>query len=371
MRLASYNLENLFARAKALNTETWDEGRAALDAFSRLNTLFRRPNYSARDKTQILKHLETLDLLRSDEGPLALLRRNRGQLIRRPRNGDPEITADGRTDWIGWIELKKEPVTETATLNTARIIGLVQADILAVVEAEDRVSLSHFNAQVLPQVQATPYRHVMLIDGNDDRGIDVGLLTTRPHPIASITSHIDDRNKDGTRIFSRDCPEYAVTLPSGRTLWVLVNHFKSKGHGSPAENDAKRTAQAARARALGDALLDRNEPLVAIVGDLNDTPDRPPLQPLLGDASRFRDSFAHPSFEPDGRPGTFGNATKSQRLDYILLSPELWDRTTRAGIERRGVWGGKNGTLWPVLDTMTKAVDAASDHAALWVDLDL
>jgi hypothetical protein len=33
------------------------------------------------------------------------------------------------------------------------------------------------------------------------------------------------------------------------------------------------------------------------------------------------------------------------------------------------MWGGVNGTLWPRFDELTSADQAASDHAALWVDL--
>lgn len=36
-----------------------------------------------------------------------------------------------------------------------------------------------------------------------------------------------------------------------------------------------------------------------------------------------------------------------------------------------GVWGGKNGTLFPNYLEMTKASEAASDHAAVWADLDV
>jgi hypothetical protein len=35
------------------------------------------------------------------------------------------------------------------------------------------------------------------------------------------------------------------------------------------------------------------------------------------------------------------------------------------------VWGGVNGTLFPCYDEMKKAVDAASDHAAIWAEIDL
>ena len=44
---------------------------------------------------------------------------------------------------------------------------------------------------------------------------------------------------------------------------------------------------------------------------------------------------------------------------------------TDGGIFRKGVWGGKNGTLWEHYPDMTKAAEAASDHAAIWADIAL
>ena len=46
----------------------------------------------------------------------------------------------------------------------------------------------------------------------------------------------------------------------------------------------------------------------------------------------------HEKFVGDDRPGTHGNGTKSGKLDYILMSPELAKKAKRGGIERRGVW---------------------------------
>jgi endonuclease/exonuclease/phosphatase family metal-dependent hydrolase len=108
-----------------------------------------------------------------------------------------------------------------------------------------------------------------------------------------------------------------------------------------------------------------------VAGDFNDTPDAAPLVPLLASGSDLRDISTHPSFDDGGRPGTYGNGTKSGKIDYILLSPVLFDRVKGGGIDRRGVWGGKNGTLWPHFPEITKASQAASDHAAIWADLDL
>jgi hypothetical protein len=63
---------------------------------------------------------------------------------------------------------------------------------------------------------------------------------------------------------------------------------------------------------------------IAVVGDFNDTPDSNPLKPLLAEGSTLRDIFEHPNFQNDGHPGTFGSATKSNKIDYILLLPELF-----------------------------------------------
>jgi endonuclease/exonuclease/phosphatase family metal-dependent hydrolase len=253
------------------------------------------------------------------------------------------------------------------------VIASLKADVLGVVEAEDRTTLRLFNQQLMPVVDAAPFDHVMLVDGNDDRGIDVGILTRKNYPIVSIRSHVDDRDAKGL-IFSRDCVEYEIELPGTRprrSLWVLVNHFKSKGFGKQSDNDARRQRQARRVRALYKSLLAQGQPLVAVLGDFNDTPDSDALAPLLRGRTAPRDISAFAAFDDGGRPGTHGNSTASSKIDYILLSPALFAAVQAAGIERRGMWGGQNGTLWPHFQQLASAKDAASDHAALWVDLAL
>jgi endonuclease/exonuclease/phosphatase family metal-dependent hydrolase len=381
MRIAAFNVENLFERARALNLDEWindpgsepsrwSAGRAALDAYSKLNALLRKERYTAADKTAIIKHLHALGLDKSDESRLVILRKNRGSLLKRPRSGGIEIVASGRDDWIGWLELKKEPVDEIATQNTARVLHEVNADVMVVVEAEHRISLCRFNEQVLESVGGTPYEHIMLIDGNDERGIDVGLLTRTSAAIESVRSHVDDRIGDLT-IFSRDCPEFHLRLDSGARLVVLANHFKSKGYGGAAQANARREAQARRVREIYQDLRATGHELVVIAGDLNDTPNSAPLEPLLGQGSDLQDISEHASFDDGGRPGTYGNGTKNNKIDYLLLSPALFAKVTAGGIDRRGVWGGKNGDLWPIFPEVRAPHQAASDHAAIWADVDL
>jgi hypothetical protein len=115
----------------------------------------------------------------------------------------------------------------------------------------------------------------------------------------AVRTHIHDGG--ATRIFSRDCPEFEVLLPDGTSLWVLGNHFKSKGYGNPAENDERRRRQAEAVADIYAHALPRS-PYVAVVGDLNDFPASAPLAALI-DATDLRDVMTHPSYA--GSPGTY------------------------------------------------------------------
>ena len=370
MRIASFNVENLFERAKAINAGASSEGRATLERHARINTLLGKSTYTDAIKAEIAQLLAELGLAEKDDGgEFALLRQNRGRLVKRPKAGGMEIVAAGRADWVGWVELKMEPVNEVATRHTAMVIKEVGAHVQAVVEADNRTSLRDFSRILLPAVKAASYEHVMLIDGNDDRGIDVGMLTSRGHEITGIRSHVEDSDDAGV-IFSRDCPEFTVTTPAGGEVVVLVNHLKSKGFGSAADSNAKRERQARRVAKIYRRLRDEGRNDVAVVGDFNDTPDSGPLRPLLG-ATDLLDISTHEAFVSDGRPGTFANGTKGNKIDYVLLSPSLFARVTGGGVFRKGVWGGKHGTLFPHFPSMVSAAQAASDHAAIFADVDV
>lgn len=370
MRLAVYNVENLFDRARVMNLEDWAAGKPVLDRFSELNALLGKAAYDQADKSRMGILMTELGLGKQDQGPFVLLRRNRSGLLNRPRTGPLTITADGRADWVGSLELRDEPVNHEAVLNTARVIHDVGADVLAVVEAESRPALAEFNRIMMPAVGGTPYRHVMVIDGNDPRGIDVGLMTGRDHRIGRMRSHVDDRDDGDRLIFSRDCPLFEVSTPGGQIITVLVNHLKSKGYGKPAESDARRQLQAARVADIYRELVAAGQTHVAVVGDLNDTPDSAALQPLLV-ATDLRDIATLPGHEDGGYPGTYDASAAGNKIDYILLSPALQARTRASGVFRKGMWPGARAKRWPAYSTIRKPMEAASDHAALWVDLDL
>ncbi|MEZ4901792.1 MAG: hypothetical protein R2822_08560 [Spirosomataceae bacterium] len=230
MKIASFNVENLFDRPKVFN-ETQAVSDQVNDQVTRLNNLLELDRYSEQDKAQIKALLIALGLERSDESTFVLLRQNRGKLLSRPTNKPIEVVADGREDWIGWLELKTAPVNQIAIRNTAQVLRDVDADVMVVIEAENRIALKQYSEIVLKSVEGHPYEEIMIIDGNDPRGIDVGVMTKNGFTIGRMQSHVHDKDVAGRLIFSRDCPEYLIKTPSGESIWVLPNHFKSKFGG--------------------------------------------------------------------------------------------------------------------------------------------
>lgn len=55
VRLATFNVENLFERAKALDATTWGEGEQVLAAYGRFTTLSAKTVYTDADKQHMLQ----------------------------------------------------------------------------------------------------------------------------------------------------------------------------------------------------------------------------------------------------------------------------------------------------------------------------
>jgi endonuclease/exonuclease/phosphatase family metal-dependent hydrolase len=381
VRIASYNVESLFARPKALNVSGGCSGRPILEAYKQVNALMAEATYTQAIKDTMIDLLLRLDVYyRNAHGAVrrrnaidpqwASLRTNRGAFDLEPDDSTRsiEIVAGGRTDWIGWVELQNEAVDELATRMTARVISELNADVLAVIEVEDRRSLARFNRELLGQ----RYDDVMLIDGNDERGIEVGIMTRPGFPIGAMRSHVKLADAVGT-IFSRDCPLYEVRTPGGATLHVLINHFQSQSGGG----DAKRARQAAAVRGLVDRMVGRDEHVI-VLGDLNEGPPTTGampanLAPLFERSGPLVSCYDLPGFATGTHEGTYDACSLRTRFDYILLSRSLERAFAGGAIVRRGLWGSQKARPegWVTYPEISAGHQSASNHAAVYVDLSL
>ena len=99
MRIGSYNVENLFNRARALDQRSWSVGRPALEAYAQICQLLEEPVYTDEVRGGIERQLRRLDLWTADAARFARLRQNRGRLLRRPRTGPVRIAVTGSAGW--------------------------------------------------------------------------------------------------------------------------------------------------------------------------------------------------------------------------------------------------------------------------------
>jgi endonuclease/exonuclease/phosphatase family metal-dependent hydrolase len=372
-RVASFNVENLFARPKVLNFQDKSIGDSILKRIGEFRKILKKTSYTTADKTKLVKEF-TEDASSNDpeKKPLSdyiLIREDRGsKLWKKTRTTITGVKASGIGDLDLTIEFKKAKYSETARENTAKVIKAVKADIACIVEADNRETLQRFDTELLN----SKYRYEMLIDGNDDRGIDVGMYSR--FPIGGIWTHIFD-GAGNSRTFSRDCPEFEIILPNGQSLYLLCNHLKSKGYdiGGNADNRRKRQSQA-----IADILkhYDLKNDLVVVAGDLNDTPDSGPLKPLM-DVSNLFDVLELEFGNDKGKRWTY-HFKSFEQIDYVLVSKPLKDAFLEAGVERRGIAKLKKLTeADPVVtdeieyDTVTSWTNQASDHGAVWAEFSL
>ena len=119
MRLATFNVENMFERPKAMNQEDWAAGRQALDDYAALCKLIERPTYTASVKQQLLTILDrNAGLLTQGVSEFIRLREYRGKLVRSELASltSPSIAAE----WVGWFDLVFGRVNAKAVLNAGR-----------------------------------------------------------------------------------------------------------------------------------------------------------------------------------------------------------------------------------------------------------
>lgn len=359
MRIASFNTENLFSRAIVLTFKDNADGDKILKKIGDLQGELDKQVY---DKPKILALYNSL----KDYIDIA---EDRGKLFKRQLFAIKGVAANGVNDWDGSIEFKRAKFTETTRVNTAKVLKALKADVQCLVEVENRDTISSFNSDMMG-TQKFPFN--MLIDGNDPRGIDVGLLSR--FPIKNIRTHIFDKDKPTSKsfIFSRDCLEVELEIANNKSLYVLCNHFKSKGYSaSQKDADARRKLQADKVKEILQKNYDLKKDMVVVMGDFNDTPDSKPLQTLLN-TQNLTDVLKLKFGNDIDKTYTYFYKQKSQ-IDFILVSKPLKDAFTDAGVERRGMFelNTLSNGAEKRFPTVTSVANAASDHAGIWAEFNV
>lgn len=361
LRIATFNVENLFTRPKAMNLANQDAGTGKLKLIAELQDEMDEDVY---DKPKIV------DLANAAHGYFTI-NKTRGQnpLSYSSERRTHKVNVDGRKDWDGFIELTRDGFDFETVVNTGKFARALKADVLGLCEVEDRWSLRRFRDDQLQQEKLT---YDILVDGNDPRRIDVAVLSRLPIGSIRTNVHWKERPRDRFPLFSRDCLEVELKLGNGSSLWILQNHLKSK-LGAAEASDKKREAQARRIKTILEERYDLERDYVVVCGDLNDTPDSAPLAPLL-EMPGMKDVLDIVGWPAADRwTYYYARERRATQIDYLLLSRALWEKVRKAGIDQRGVADVaevSEGRVEP-MDGVTSWRNVASDHGAVWADLDL
>lgn len=355
VRIGTFNVENLFSRARVLNKADFASTAGILTKIDILKSELAKKVY---DKDAIATLYE--DLRDYIEFNVTSSKGRKHVCIWHADTGTVEVDVNGRDDWNGHIVVKRSKFDDVTRKNTARVIESLDADILALIEVEDRQTMEDFNADVL----GSRYAGAFSIQGFDSRGIDVGLYFARGWTLVGCATHIFEM-VDDHRIFSRDCLEVELAGPGDVRIHVLVNHFKSKSGNAPAESDAKRLGEATRVAEILRR-FDLRRDFVVVLGDFNDTPTSGPLAPLMT-VDGLRDVFdAVVPPVPVADRWTY-HYRSNEQIDHVLVSEALAGHVKKVEVERRGIadLDRYTGGAQVSFDTVTSWRNAASDHAGI------
>ncbi len=256
-------------------------------------------------------------------------------------------------------------------------------DICCLQEVESMQALRTFNDSYLKR----QYPYSMLIDSHDPRLIDIGVLSK--YPISKVVSHMDEKDKGGHYLFSRDCLEVTFDI-NGKSLTLFVNHLKSKYGKTQEDKDKSDSRRKMQAKRVTEILSQRfpktayKTELFAVIGDFNDHPDSESVSPLVGDSGLENVIERLP--EKDRWTHWWSGKNLVGQLDYILLSPALSDKSSgKPEIERRGISAKRKKSYFALpgeekgqavdftferFDGVTDEVDA-SDHCPVFLELKL
>ncbi|MGB3776026.1 MAG: hypothetical protein WA951_12280, partial [Leeuwenhoekiella sp.] len=216
MKIASYNIQNLFHRNRSLVEKNFSKNVS--NWFSELDALMKLDNHCTSHRERIQELLFLVGFEKSHHTPYAVMRKRGGFLYFKSRPVHNEFMANELNNWNGWTALKTQPINENATKNKARVIADVNADIMILQEVEDRYSWNDFNSQYLSAYDMELYENAMLVSGRTDLGLENGIAVKRNYSIERLAIHAyRDMNEQPVEFY-----EYHLKSSTGQQIVIVL-----------------------------------------------------------------------------------------------------------------------------------------------------
>ena len=368
MIIATYNIQNIFHRDRALIKKYREENRELwIEEFERLMVMGMRTNKEFNRLRTLSKLLGFED---AQNGPYLTMVHKAGQLFLKKDAASEANKASPLTNWNGWVRLNSTPINEVAIVNKAKVVEEVSPDILILLEVEDRSSLLEFNKSFLSDT----YTHILYLETNDLYGRGIGLLTKSGYEVLAMKSHVNDFDENGNPIFDMDLQEYKISTPNGKIVSILSTCFLDNLEH---HKDAKSKIEV-QSKKIAEVYKDKDGPneLIAVVGTLN-VPSYSKLLAPLTLGTDLKDISKHHTFEVDldkgkdskyYRLGAYKMGVNLKQSDYLMLSSKLYRTVKAGGLIRKGIWFKKR-PQWNILKSIKNELHSASEHPMVWSEL--
>lgn len=258
------------------------------------------------------------------------------------------------------------------TIKIGQRLREMDLDIVAVQEVEDINILRQFNIEHLDGLN---YNYITLVEGNDPRLIDVGLLSR--YPIGGVTSWQFARYPgESIPIFSRDLLQVDIlNSQRNKKLFTVFNtHLKSsfvpfRVKDFEAEMIKIGQRRKKQVEMVSKIIAEQTRPgsNYILTGDMNDTPDSVYLDAFQNNSglinafqnatevgvmnnTKYKPSTHLWTHRYNAAPGVF----QYHLYDQIWISPSLADNLAGSFIKRRKSVTGDG-----------------SDHDPAWIELNL
>jgi len=238
--------------------------------------------------------------------------------INDPNKKDDEFLPDSVKDWNSekyWKKQAKmaEVISAIGAPSFPAIVGLCEVENVSVLEdmiKDERLKKANYEP--------------VLIEGLDQRGIDVALLYSKKRfKLISTTSYTVDLG-EGNRP-TRDILHVKGKLKKGGpTLHIFVNHWPSR-YGGAEKSEPKRVAAARVLKNKTDSIAQYYpEELIVCMGDFNDYPENKSLVEVLGTGQRNSLVNLMDGLKETKR-GSYNYKGDWDFLDQLIVSKSLLD----------------------------------------------
>lgn len=369
MKIAFWNIENLYNRDKDLDRANWN--KCLFDWVNELDRLMGRIQKGPNDVDRIRELTFLLGFEKINDHPYGTLRKRQGELYLKPGSFAREIRAAESTDYTGWIPLTTRGIHQNSIRNKAKLIGDIDADVLILQEVEDRASLLDFNELYLMEYMKKPYDQILVLEGTDSKGLSMGIMVKNGYRIDTLKCHTSLNFVGEIPIFGSECHEYALTAPQGETFHILSAQFSK-------EDPVRRKQEARKVAGIYDQMVCDGKENILVCGTLNDVSYSDTLSPLLAgtdlvDISRNRTFRPKSDKGRDARYfslGAYSKGVNIKQRDYMLLSYSMADKVIASGLDRRAMWPERTGK-WDVYPSVTSREHAGSSHPLIWGEWDI